>query len=93
MWVEQKNYKVLGKRFSGLRKEAGLNQSELARAIGKPQSFVSSYEAGQRRIDVLEFLILADALEVPPHKAFARVTEGLSAQRRPLRKLTKPGAK
>ncbi len=36
------------------RKEAGLTQVEAAEALGKPQSFVSKCEAGERRIDVVE---------------------------------------
>lgn len=44
------------------RKEAGLTQSELAVRLGKPQSYVSKAERGERRVDVVEFLDVADAL-------------------------------
>ena len=37
-----------------IRVEAGLRQTDLARHLGKPQSFVSKYESGERRLDVLE---------------------------------------
>lgn len=37
-----------------LRQESGLTQAELAQRIGKPQSYVSKYESGERRIDVIE---------------------------------------
>ena len=37
-----------------VRGEAGLTQSEVAQALGQPQSFVSKYESGERRLDVLE---------------------------------------
>ena len=37
-----------------IRVEAGLRQTDLARGLGKPQSFVSKYESGERRLDVLE---------------------------------------
>jgi transcriptional regulator with XRE-family HTH domain len=36
------------------REARGLTQVEVARALRKPQSFVSSCESGQRRIDVIE---------------------------------------
>jgi transcriptional regulator with XRE-family HTH domain len=36
------------------RLEAGLSQVELARRLGRHQSFVSKYESGERRLDVLE---------------------------------------
>ena len=46
------------KRFLSLvrqiRLDAKLRQGDLARKLGKPQSFVSRYESGERRLDVLE---------------------------------------
>jgi ribosome-binding protein aMBF1 (putative translation factor) len=36
------------------RAEAGLTQAELAKRLGLPQSFVSKYESGERRLDVVE---------------------------------------
>lgn len=50
------------------RKKAGLSQVALARRIHRPQSFVSKYERGERRIDVVEFLELAEALGFDPAK-------------------------
>ena len=41
------------------RKGAGMTQSKLAECLGKPQSFVSKYERGERRLDVVEFLHVA----------------------------------
>ena len=37
-----------------IREKAGLWQVDLADAIGRPQSFISEYEAGQRRLDLVE---------------------------------------
>jgi len=37
-----------------LRREAGLRQVDMARELGKPQAFVSYYESGARRLDLLE---------------------------------------
>jgi ribosome-binding protein aMBF1 (putative translation factor) len=39
-----------------VRKEAGISQQELAARLDKPQSFVSKYESGERRLDILEIL-------------------------------------
>ena len=36
------------------RKEAAMTQVEAAQALGKPQSYISKCEAGERRIDVVE---------------------------------------
>lgn len=37
-----------------IRQEAGLRQEDLAERLGRPQSFVSKYETGERGLDVLE---------------------------------------
>lgn len=37
-----------------LRLDAQLTQSELAARLKKPQSYVSKYESGERRLDVVE---------------------------------------
>jgi ribosome-binding protein aMBF1 (putative translation factor) len=48
------------------REKRGLTQADVASCLGKPQSFVSKYERGERRLDVIEFLEVAEALEVSP---------------------------
>ena len=53
------------------RKHAGLTQADLARALGKPQSFVSKFERGERRLDVIEFLDVARALSLDPMHVIA----------------------
>ncbi|WP_245611396.1 helix-turn-helix domain-containing protein [Solidesulfovibrio alcoholivorans] len=47
-----------------LRKNAGLRQAELAARLGCPQSFVSKYESGQRRLDLIELEAICKALGV-----------------------------
>lgn len=44
------------------RDRAGLTQQKLAKRLGKHQSFVAKYEGGERRIDVVEFVMIARAL-------------------------------
>lgn len=58
------------------REEAGLTQQQLANHLGRPQSFVAKYEGGERRIDVIEFLAIARALELDP----ARTVREISAK-------------
>ena len=49
------------------RQNAGLTQVALAKKLGRPQSFVSKFETGERRLDVVEFLDVARALAVDPN--------------------------
>jgi transcriptional regulator with XRE-family HTH domain len=44
-----------------IRLDAGLRQTELAARLGKPQSFVSKYESGERRLDILELRLVCKA--------------------------------
>ena len=48
------------------RKKRNLTQSAVSAALGKPQSFVSKYERRERRLDVVEFVEVADALGLDP---------------------------
>jgi transcriptional regulator with XRE-family HTH domain len=47
---------------------AGLTQRTLAARLKKPQSFVAKYEGGERRLDVVEFIRIARALDADPLK-------------------------
>lgn len=49
-----------------LRNEAKLTQVQVAERLQCPQSYVSKYESGDRRLDVIELRHVADALQVPP---------------------------
>lgn len=44
------------------RQERGLTQAQLAKLIGKPQPFVAKYETLTRRLDIAEFILIAEAL-------------------------------
>lgn len=49
-----------------IRTNAGLTQVALAKRLGRPQSFVSKFENGERRLDVIEFIEIARALGADP---------------------------
>jgi transcriptional regulator with XRE-family HTH domain len=48
------------------RKKAGLTQTDLAKALGRPQSFVSKYESGERQLDPVEFVRISQLLKADP---------------------------
>jgi transcriptional regulator with XRE-family HTH domain len=47
-----------------LRTKEGLSQSDLARRLGLPQSYVSKYETGERRLDFVETVQVCEALGI-----------------------------
>lgn len=57
------------------RKKANLTQVRLAARLRRPQSFVSKYERGERRLDLLEFLDVARVLELDV-PTFLRALDG-----------------
>ena len=44
----------------------GLSQAELAAQLSTHQQFVSGYETGERRLDVIEFVDVAKVLGLNP---------------------------
>ena len=59
------------------RKAAGVTQQALADRLGKPQSFVSKYERGERRLDVIEFILIVRALGADPVKVIRNIEQTL----------------
>ena len=59
---KQPDQRQLMKLLVDLRLRRGLSQSALASRLAKPQSFVSKYETGERRLDVIEFITISRAL-------------------------------
>ena len=52
--VYTKDYKEIIERLKTARIEAGLAQQAVADKLGKPQSYISKIESGERRLDVAE---------------------------------------
>jgi transcriptional regulator with XRE-family HTH domain len=63
---EREKRKQLQLSLIQARKRAGLTQRDVANLLERPQSFVSKYESGERRLDVIEFIEVAEALKVLP---------------------------
>jgi transcriptional regulator with XRE-family HTH domain len=78
-WVQREHYQVIGEILADARRKANLTQVELARLLGKPQSVVSGYEAGKRRVDLIEFLTIVRALRADPVEVFAEILRPLSS--------------
>jgi transcriptional regulator with XRE-family HTH domain len=59
-------YKLFCKLLRDARVKAGLSQEEVAKSLARPQSYVSKYESGERRLDVIEFVRVAKVLKLAP---------------------------
>lgn len=71
--MQRNMYESLQKALVEARQSKGLTQTEIATRLGKPQSFVSKYESGERRLDVVEFLEVCQALSVKPNSILNKI--------------------
>ncbi len=68
-----RKYTRFRRLLTDARRAAGLTQVELAKKLGRPQSFVSKFERGERRLDVIEFLEVTRVLKVDPRRIIADI--------------------
>lgn len=73
-------YKHLLERLVEARADAGYSQAQLAQRIGKPASFVGKYELGERRLDVVELLVVLKALGNDETTFFRDLSQYLPSQ-------------
>lgn len=59
------------------RKTAGLSQAALAMQLRCQQSLIARIESGERRIDVVELIVLARALGTDPGAILAHVAQAV----------------
>jgi transcriptional regulator with XRE-family HTH domain len=57
------------------RKRVGMRQVDVARRVGQSQGWIAHIESGQRRIDVVEFLALADGIGFDPLRVLRRIRQ------------------
>ncbi len=73
-----KEQKILQEFLRVLRVEAGFTQIDLARSLGQPQSYISKYESGERRLDFLEVRHLCENLGISISDFTKRLEELIS---------------
>ena len=62
--VYSAEYQLIIKILRDARIEKGITQVKLAEALGRPQSFIAKVENGERKLDVVEFALIARLLDV-----------------------------
>ncbi|RJF85543.1 helix-turn-helix domain-containing protein [Sphingomonas cavernae] len=76
-WVVSPDYRAVINAVKDARTRAGISQRELARRLGKPPSFVNKIEQLERRLDVLEFIAIVEAMGSPADELLRRVRSAL----------------
>lgn len=71
---------VLGSVLARARERAGFKQSDVAAKLGVPASYLSKIENGTRRLDVIEFLRIAEAIDVEPAEIVKELTSLLPSR-------------
>lgn len=61
--IHDPRYEAIVSVLRDVRVRSGLSQSEVGRMLGKRQQYVSKYESGERRLDIVEFVDVALALK------------------------------
>lgn len=64
--IYSKQHRAIAAKLRRARLDAGLNQSDVARRLRKPQSYVSRCETGDHRLDVIELQTFARIYKKPP---------------------------
>lgn len=62
--TQMREHAILEKLLRDLRIERGLTQRQMAELLDAPQSFISKYETGERRLDLIELRRVTAALQL-----------------------------
>lgn len=68
-------YQQLCALLRQLRREAALTQVQVAERLDVPQSFISKYESGERRLDVIELRHVAKAIDTTLEVVVSRLVQ------------------
>ncbi len=74
--IHSQSYKILLDWLVSKRLLAGVTQHHLSTKLGKPQSFVSKYENGERRLDLIETIQICNILDINPHEIIDLIKKG-----------------
>jgi transcriptional regulator with XRE-family HTH domain len=75
MEVQREKLQTLLKR---IRQEKRIRQVELAERLGVPQSFISKYESGDRRLDILQLRQVCNAIGISLEEFIRKLEDSLN---------------
>ncbi|WP_145591797.1 helix-turn-helix domain-containing protein [Yersinia rochesterensis] len=70
------DYQLVIKSLRDQRIAKGITQESLAAALGRSQSFIAKVENGERRLDVVEFVHIAQLLGMRAEDVLGRIKGG-----------------
>ncbi len=62
------------------RLKAGLTQVQIAKALGCRQTFISKIECSERRVDIVEFVMLCHAYQIDPSEFLKKLSKKTSSE-------------
>jgi transcriptional regulator with XRE-family HTH domain len=76
-------YRLLLERLAASREGVGFTQGELGTRLGKPQSYISKVESGERRLDLVEYVYWSKALGLDPAELVVALAEAIELPQQP----------
>lgn len=80
--VSRREHKIFAGLLRELREKAGLTQAELAERVGETQSYISKWERGELRLDLVQLRELCGAMGVGLSEFVAEFESRVLAKRR-----------
>lgn len=71
--VHSERQKLIATTLAEQRRAKGISQAQLAKAFGRHQPFIANIESGERRVDLVELLTIADVIELDIHALIERL--------------------
>jgi len=76
--IHSPEYNSLLKWLREQRKEKAITMRDLAKKIDVHHSWIGKIEQGERRLDIVEYLRICNALGIDPHEGVDLVKKNLS---------------
>lgn len=71
--VHSERHKLIATALAEQRRAKGLSQAQVASAFGRHQPFVANIESGERRVDLVELLDIAEVIGLDVHALIDRL--------------------
>jgi transcriptional regulator with XRE-family HTH domain len=80
--IYSQEYSQLLKWLRSQRKQKGFTMRELGEQLGVLHSWVGKIEQGERRLDIVEYLRICDALDIDPHEGLNIVKKAITSSKK-----------